>query len=57
MNNMKQKLVNKMKAKMVKSISEIALQTGESIGNRGCVGFVYEPKVPMAVLMEAVEKK
>lgn len=54
---MKQNLVNKMKAKMVKSISEIALQTGESIGNRGCVGFVYEPKVPMAVLMEAVEKK
>lgn len=57
MNNMKQNLVNKMKSKVVKSISHIAVQTGESIGGRGCVGFVYEPKVPMALLMETVEKK
>ena len=53
MKNMKKNLMNGM----VKSISRVALKTGESATERECVGFVYEPKVPNALLMEKAKQK
>lgn len=42
---------------MLKSISQFALKTGDSFPDTNCVGFVYEPKVPKALLMEKLKQK
>ncbi len=42
---------------MAKSISRVALRTGESATERECVGFVYEPKIPASLLMEKTKQK
>lgn len=56
MNNMKQSLINNLKQSVAKSLGKVASKTGDAATEGVCIGFVYEPQIPEALLMNKVLK-
>lgn len=53
---MKQSLINNLKQSVAKSLGKVASKTGDAATEGVCIGFVYEPQIPEALLMNKVLK-